>query len=427
MKFNFKNKLSTLVLTSLMAFSTNGLTEKTATKIKVNVENNQGKVTILKNKDGKRETINESFTLSDGDDTDAIVQNILSKHGVDEKSHRINISDYGKDRVWLQKNNNVNLNVNNGKATVTLIKSANGETETIEEMFDVEANTDINSLIDAIMEKHDIDVDTDMHRKVIKLDRQFSRIDEDKPRLGFMASVQEDGWKIVSVVPDSGAADAGLITGDLITSIDGQSTAKGGLGLTEYIGFDKKIGDISDIAIKRDDNELLLGVEARMINSPDVIMHMNNGDNWFSKSGDQFTFNSDGMNEMFEGLHVDVEHLGKMIHGFGDKEIRVVTTGDADAYFFAGSKMNQWLGKNHHFSILTESLGKYFGTTEGVLVLEVAEDNKLGLKDGDVIQAINGEDVHSPKDVVKIMSGFKSDETFEIEIIREKETIYLES
>ncbi len=410
-----------------MAFSANGLAEKSATKIKVNVEDNEGKVTIVKLADGNVKTFKETFTVTDEGDIDAIVQDILDKHGIDEDTDHINIDHYGKDKIWLQKNNNVNLNVNNGKATVTLIKSENGETETIEEMFDVEANTDINSLIDDIMEKHGIDVDADMHRKVIKLDSQFSRIHEDKPRLGFMASVEDDGWKIVSVVPDSGAADAGLTKGDLIVSIDGQSTAKGGLGLTEFIGFDKEVGDISDIAIKRGDNELVLGVEARMVNSPDVIMHMNTDNNWFSKSGDQFTFNSNGMNEMFEGLHVDVEHLGKMIDGFGEQDIRVVTTGDADAYFFSGSKMNQWLGKNHHFSTVTESLGKYFGTTEGVLVLEVDQNNKLGLKDGDVIQAINGEDVNSPKDVVKIMSGFKFDESFEIEIIREKETIYLES
>jgi hypothetical protein len=156
-------------------------------------------------------------------------------------------------------------------------------------------------------------------------------------------------------------------------------------------------------------------------------MELDNGHKWFSSSGKDFQFKSGDLDHMFEGLHVDVEHLNQMVKGLGEHEIHVVTTGDADAYFFSDSKLNQWLGNKHHFSTITESLGHYFGTTAGVLVLEVDKNNKLGLKDGDVIQAINGQAVNSPKEVIKIMSGFKSDESFEIEIIRQKETLYLES
>jgi len=93
----------------------------------------------------------------------------------------------------------------------------------------------------------------------------------------------------------------------------------------------------------------------------------------------------------------------------------------------SASMRYQWECSKNDLSAITDAVGKYSGSSEGVLGLEVDQDNKLGVEDGDVIVSINGEDVESPKDVVKIMSKFKADESFEIEIIREKETLYLES
>ena len=185
--------------------------------------------------------------------------------------------------------------------------------------------------------------------------------------------------------------------------------------------------DSSEVTVLRDGKEMNVTVTSKVIDSPDIIMELDGDHNWFSSSGQDFKFATGDLDGLFEGLHVDVQHLDKIVEGLGNHDIRVVTTGDADAYFFSGGKMNQWLGKNHHFSTVTENLGKYFGTSQGVLVLEVDANNKLGLKDGDVIMAINDQDVKTPKDVVKIMSAFKSDESFTIEIIREKETLYLES
>ncbi|MGJ8663256.1 MAG: PDZ domain-containing protein [Marinicella sp.] len=429
-------KLRTAILSSLFGLSSvvSADTSDENTKVNVNVNNGEGKVYIVKGVDGVNETIEESFTVEQGDDIDSIVKAILDEHGIEDSPtsgpHKITkmMNHHGKNMVWVQKSDDVNMNINDGKATVVIKKENNGEVEVIEQSFDVDDQTDLNALIDDLMAEHGIEAgDAEIHKKIIKLDRKVAQIDKDKPRMGFMATVNDQGWEIMSVVPESGAADAGMQKGDIVISIDNQSTAKDGLGLTEFIAMDHQSGDVSEVLILRDGEELAMNVVAKVIDSPDIIMEMDGNHKWFSSSGNDFKFKTGDLNDMFEGLHVDVEHLGKMVEGLGDHDIRVVTTGDADAYFFSGSKMNQWLGKNHHFSTITESLGSYFGTNQGVLVLEVDTNNKLGLKDGDVIQSINGEDVKSPKDVVRIMSGFKADESFEIEIIREKETIYLES
>jgi len=429
---NIKNTILTALLGLGLASMTVQAEEQVS--VNVNVDNGEGKVVIVRQVDGQTETIEDTFTADDQTDIDALVDDILAKHGIDhegkEKHKEVTkfVHHGNKDLVWVQKNNDVTVDLLNGEAKIVIKKDDNGDVQVIEESFDLAEGQDINVLIDELMAEHGIEIgDAEVHRKVIQLDRQFTKIDDDKPRLGFMANVKDNGWEIVSVVPGSGADEAGLLKGDLITAIDGQSTGKGGLGLTEFIAHDHQEGDVSDVTVQRKGNELVMGVTAKVIDSPDILMTLDGDKQWFTSSGNDFKFSTGDLDGLFEGLHVDVEHLDKVVEGLGNHEIRVVTTGDADAYFFSGSKMNQWLGKNHHFSTVTETLGKYFGTSQGVLVLEVDANNKLGLKDGDVIMAINDQDVKTPKDVVKIMSAFKSDESFTIEIIREKETLYLES
>lgn len=429
-------KLKNILLTGVLALSTAGAALAGTEEVSVNVEVNDdsGKIVLTKTVDGVSETFEQLFTPGPDTDVQAMVDDLMAEHGITmdgQNIHKEIIKNDGNSdhkMVWVQKNNDVNVDLVDGQAHVIIKKDDNGVVEVIEESFDVDEDTDINALIDDLMAEHGIDAsDAQVHRKVIKLDRKFAHVDGDKPRLGFMASAQEEGWKIIAVVPGSGAAEAGLKKGDLITEINGQSTKKGGLALTEFIAMDHQLGEVSDVMVLRDGNELVMGVTAKEIDSPDILMTLDGDSKFLSSSGSDFKFVTGDLDGMFEGLHVDVEHLDKMVEGLGDHDIRVVTTGDADAYFFSGSKMNQWLGKKHHFSTITPSLGKYFGTQQGVLVLEVDTNNKLGLQDGDVIIAINDQDVKSPKDVVKTMSSFKNDAKIKIEIIREKETLYLES
>ncbi len=424
-------------MTSLLGLSalSSAADQSQSQTVNVNVNDGEGKIIIKKMVNGESQTVVKDFTADPSVDVDTLVAEVLAEHGIEHHNgkqiHKKVIelqNDSDNEFVWVQKSNNVSLDLVDGKATVVIKKDDNGDVQVIEESFDLDKGQDINVLIDDMMAEHGIEInDANVHRKIIQLDKSFTSISDDKPRLGFMASVKDEGWEVISVVPNSGAAQAGIQTGDLLISIDGQSTAKGGLGLTEFIAREHQAGDTSEIQVVRDGKAHSYQVTAEVIDTPDVIMEFDDNHKWFSSSGNSFTFNTENIEKMFEGLQVDVTHLDKMVEGLGDHDIRVVTTGDADAYFFSGSKMNQWLGKKHHFSTITETLGQYFGTTQGVLVLEVDQNNKLGLKDGDVIQAINGQDVHSPKDVVKVMSGFKSDSSFEIEIIRNKETIYLES
>ncbi|WP_154223502.1 PDZ domain-containing protein [Marinicella rhabdoformis] len=439
--------LKTAITAALMAASLSSLAEETQTvDVDVKVEGNQGKVLIIKDNDGKVTKIHENLDLADGEDMQDKLDALMAEHGIDINAegaevHKevivlsdedIVLSDedivHGNHKMmFVQKSNDINVDIEDGVAKVFIKKDVDGEVQVIEETMEVGEDEDLNQLIEDLMIEHGIEADEgQVHKKIIKLDRRAVSIDENKPRLGFMASVSDAGWDVISVVPESGAAEAGIQAGDVIVSVDGAETGKEGMGLNDFSKNNYQAGDLIEVIVDRNGNEMVVDVEAKVVNSPDVLMK--NVHQWISKDGEveienihgpsAFTFKFDGKDGQALGEHLNL----------GDHEVRVMTTGgEADAYFFSNGKMNQWLGKKHHFSTVTKDLGKYFGVDSGVLVLEVDADNKLGLEDGDVIQSINGEVVNSPKDVVKKMSALKNDDQVEIEIYRNKEKLYLES
>ncbi len=74
---------------------------------------------------------------------------------------------------------------------------------------------------------------------------------------------------------------------------------------------------------------------------------------------------------------------------------------------------------------LTEQLGDYFGAKDGdgALITEVMEDSpaeKAGLKAGDVIVKIDGEEVEDPGDVVKVVTDKEEGDRVKLDVLRNK-------
>ena len=77
---------------------------------------------------------------------------------------------------------------------------------------------------------------------------------------------------------------------------------------------------------------------------------------------------------------------------------------------------------------LSERLGSYFGTDEGLLVVNAPDNEKLQLEDGDVILSIDGRKPTSIAHAMRILGSYESGEELKIEIMRDKRkrTIALE-
>lgn len=68
---------------------------------------------------------------------------------------------------------------------------------------------------------------------------------------------------------------------------------------------------------------------------------------------------------------------------------------------------------------LDEELGRYFGGSDGVLVLDVRDDPALELEPGDVIVSIDGRAVENAAHAVRILQSYEPDEEMELEVRRE--------
>ena len=76
---------------------------------------------------------------------------------------------------------------------------------------------------------------------------------------------------------------------------------------------------------------------------------------------------------------------------------------------------------NLELAPLNPDLGAYFGSTEGVLVVRIGEQSELGLKGGDVILSIDGRQISTPSDAMRILRSYVTGESIRLEIIRNRQ------
>lgn len=216
-------------------------------------------------------------------------------------------------------------------------------------------------------------------------------IESDRPVLGITIGSDDKktavkGVTIMGVSPGGAADEADLRATDIIVSINGESF-KGENGAAAnrlLLDFMRGVeaGDVLQVEYLRDDKR----------NSVDLTPTQMHGWDF------NFGLNFDGADFDMPGIHTapmarvfawSSRHGG---HGFGEMEI----------------------------VSLNKSLGRYFGTDSGLLIIKAPEDNAYQLQDGDVIKNIDGRE---PKDIshaVRILASYQSGETVKIEIMRDK-------
>jgi len=69
---------------------------------------------------------------------------------------------------------------------------------------------------------------------------------------------------------------------------------------------------------------------------------------------------------------------------------------------------------------LNAELGRYFGSNEGVLVLDKADGNLPQIKRGDVILSVGGDRTESTSDVVRALARRQSGENVNVEVMRDR-------
>ncbi len=213
-----------------------------------------------------------------------------------------------------------------------------------------------------------------------------------RPRMGVTIATERpergpvEGVEIVGVTPGSAAAEAGIRSGDVLTSINGEELAadKRYDANGRLIEVMKRVdeGDKLDIEYLRDGNVGRVTVVPRVVDNS------------------VFVFSGPEREALRRRIQVIPDELGNSFRSW--------------AYRIGGSWADMELVE------LNEGLGKYFGTDQGVLVVSAPKSGALDLEDGDVIQSIDGREPTSVNHALRILGSYQPGEGLELSIMREK-------
>ena len=219
-------------------------------------------------------------------------------------------------------------------------------------------------------------------------------------RLGILVDLTADpardsiGARVAGLTPESPAGKAGVQVGDLVVRFNGTALAR------------RASADEDDEAPSRPGTQLIK-LAARLDPGDTVHLDLRRGTQTVSATvvaGQSavddvvrsFSFNAPGITGDMRGptFRSDAGPMAFAFSGgpFADMELVKVNPGLAD----------------------------YFGTSEGLLVVNVGDDSTFGLKSGDVILAIGGRKPMNPAHALRILGTYEPNETVSFDIMRMK-------
>ena len=256
---------------------------------------------------------------------------------------------------------------------------------------------------------------TDTLRPPIRIDRVVAG----RPRLGvLLAGDDDEGVRIAGVTPDSGAARAGLKAGDRLVRVgDAAITGDGAdarVAHARALLADLRVDTPVRIAYQRDGGTHEASITPTPV-SPRFAFDGQGPGRAFFLGGE------DGM-PWIEGVPVPMDQITNVISPEVQRELRQLgRLGDCkreDCHLPALAQAFRW--SNLNLATVDASLGRYFGTDAGVLVLSVGEELE-GLQPGDVIRKVDGAPVTSPRDVTQALRGKPEEAKVAIEYLRDRQ------
>lgn len=211
-------------------------------------------------------------------------------------------------------------------------------------------------------------------------------------RIGANIVDSELGALVTQVMPGGGADSAGLKVGDVIQSVNGTSVATADQGPAQELMAqlrDVEPGESVSLVVERAGQTLDFDVDT---SRNGVFVSAVPGANGYAV---QFNDNGNGP-------------------GF----VSLATTNPGDRIFRSWAFASSPWGDMELVAV-SDSLGRYFDTEEGMLVVHAPEDDAIDIQDGDVILSISGRTPNSPEHAIRILSSFESGETIELAIMRD--------
>jgi len=205
----------------------------------------------------------------------------------------------------------------------------------------------------------------------------------------------KDGARIQEVSPGGPAADAGLHTGDVIVGINGKEV-KGDEPARQVLRLMRDINPESKVTVRvmRDGKPRDFVVTTRRAVG---------------------IFSVHGMPPL------PPVPPGELPDGPGD-----VDWESGNAFFAPPILIHGPLG-DMELATLTPQLGRYFGTSKGVLVVRAPKAEGFKLEDGDVILSIDGREPSTGSHATRILSSYQPGEKISLQLMRDHKPLKLET
>lgn len=260
------------------------------------------------------------------------------------------------------------------------------------------------------------------HNPIASRDMVIERRLLQRPVLGVILEPDEGaGVRIAAVTPQSGAARAGLRSGDRITAIEGKplSGANGNARLADARARLGVLDAKTPVAVGyvRDGRNASVTVKP---STGDHLIMLHNSDGDFEFSGEP-------------GMHVgpdgDVRVEARTVHvapgGIAPQIRREIVREDlcddrADCRLPLLAEAFRWNGLN--LASVDRNLGRYFGTDHGVLVLSIPE-GMGGLQPGDVLQKVDGKVVNTPRQAMAAAHARAPGSAVSVEYLRDRKIL----
>jgi hypothetical protein len=242
------------------------------------------------------------------------------------------------------------------------------------------------------------------------------------------------GATLTTVTPGGAAAGAGIVGGDIITKFNGTALVDRGRRSTDDSGDDDQSqpglrllelasrmspGDTVTVEWKHERSRKT----ARLVTQPAATMVYSTNDDGpdvrvFGDEGPgRFKFNfQDGA-----GPAVELENRLRTLNG----ELALTMPGRDGARMFM--RMDGPLG-GVQFAPLNADLGRYFGATDGILVLETPDSSAhVDLKGGDVILAVGDRKPANVEHLLRILGSYQDSEVVHFDVMRDHRRITIDA
>jgi S1-C subfamily serine protease len=246
-------------------------------------------------------------------------------------------------------------------------------------------------------------VDAPVQGEFVPNDQLLRMVFSRRARLGVKVNVRAQpndsiGATLDAVTPGGPAARAGLRAGDIITKLDGKSVLERPDGPSEQ-GQSLPGLRLIELAAGLEPDDTV-AIEYRRGGDRKTVRLVTGGDPKMlvrgSDGGRGFALN------MGEPGDFELPAEATMLH-------------DPAAAMLLGGEL-----AGLDLAPMNPDLGQYFGTSEGVLVVNAPKASTLGLKAGDVVLAVDGRKPSGPSHLLRILRSYDRGERFKLDVLRNR-------